>query len=146
VRSAPRDSSLARIEISRIASAYALLTPAGLPDSPGFHMRARIAGCSPGCGLMDCQNKRENGESSTHRLSENVQRPETSAGITRQIVERDEAGFDRPRPCCASHPAGAPEPRQQPGTRWNALIARPRRYAQCRAIGRRNGERQSQLR
>jgi hypothetical protein len=31
-----------------------------LPDWPGFHMRARIAGCSPGCGLMDCQNKREN--------------------------------------------------------------------------------------
>jgi hypothetical protein len=24
-----------------------------------------------------------------------MQRPETSAGITRQIVERDEAGFDR---------------------------------------------------
>src|SRR5712675_183488 len=60
VRSAPRDSSLDRIDISRIASAYALLTPAGLPDWPGFHMRARIAGCSPGCGLMDCQNKREN--------------------------------------------------------------------------------------
>src|SRR5260370_42065180 len=60
VRSAPRDSSLAGIHISRIASAYALLTPAGLPDWPGFHMRARIAGCSPGCGLMDCQNKREN--------------------------------------------------------------------------------------
>src|SRR5260370_22572979 len=60
VRSAPRDSSLDRIDISRIASAYALLTPAGLPDWPGFHMRARIAGCSPGCGLKDCQNKREN--------------------------------------------------------------------------------------
>src|SRR6266446_9861578 len=55
-----KDSSLARIDISRTASAYALLTPAGLPDSPGFHMRARIAGSSPGCGLMDCQNKREN--------------------------------------------------------------------------------------
>src|SRR6266404_8753431 len=60
VRSAPGDNSTGRIDISRIASAYALLTPAGLPDWPGFHMRARIAGCSPGCGLMDCQNKREN--------------------------------------------------------------------------------------
>src|ERR1700720_3951494 len=60
VRSAPRDSSLARIDISRIASAYALLTPAGLPDWPGFHMRARIAGRSPGWGVRDCQNKREN--------------------------------------------------------------------------------------
>ncbi len=73
-------------------------------------------------------------------------RPGNSAGIATQIVERDEAGFDRPRPCCASHPAGAPEPRQQPDTRWNALIARPRRFAQCRAIGRRNSGRQSQLR
>src|SRR5437899_3102681 len=44
VRSAPRDSSLARIDISRIASAYALLTPEGLPDWPGFHMRGLILG------------------------------------------------------------------------------------------------------
>src|ERR1700730_14862799 len=41
------------------------------------------------------------------RLSENVQRPETSARITRQIVERDEAGLDRPLQCCASHRPGA---------------------------------------
>jgi hypothetical protein len=40
------------------------------------------------------EQARERGESSTHRLSENVQRPETSAGITRQIVERDEAKLD----------------------------------------------------
>jgi hypothetical protein len=44
VRSAPRDSSLDRIDISCIASRYARLTPAGLPDWPGFHMRVRIAG------------------------------------------------------------------------------------------------------
>jgi hypothetical protein len=72
VRSAPRDSSLARIDISRIASAYALLTPEGLPDSPGFHMRARIAGCSPGCGLMDSQNMRENMENLLLIESENT--------------------------------------------------------------------------
>ena len=60
VRSAPRDSLLDRTDISRIASAYALLTPAGLPDWPGLHMPARIAGCSPGCNFTDRQNSREN--------------------------------------------------------------------------------------
>ena len=49
------------------------------------------------------EQARERGESSTHGLSKNVQRPESLAGIARQIVERDEAGLDRPRQCCASH-------------------------------------------
>jgi hypothetical protein len=79
VRSAPEDNSTGRIEISRIASAYALLTPAGLPDWPGFHMRARIAGCSPGCGLMDCQNMREN--SGNRLLMDTVRERARCAGM-----------------------------------------------------------------
>jgi len=72
-------------------------------------------------------------------------RPGTSAGITRQIVERDGAGLDRPLQCCASHRPARPSLDNSWAPR-NALIARRRRYAQCRAIGRRNGGRQSQLR
>jgi hypothetical protein len=53
----------------------------GLPDSPGFHMRARIAGCSPGCGLMDCQNKREN---SRNRLL--IGCPRTCSGKAEKMV------------------------------------------------------------
>jgi hypothetical protein len=38
-----------------------------------------------------------------------VQRPKTAAGIARQIVERDEAGLDRPFQCCPLH-----QPAHQP--------------------------------
>jgi hypothetical protein len=49
-------------DLSRIASAYALLTPDGLPDWPGFHMRSRIAECTCSRRFQrtDCQNRREN--------------------------------------------------------------------------------------
>src|SRR6266481_5869334 len=46
-------------------------------------------------------------------------------GITRQIVERDEAGLDRPLQCCASHRPALRSLDNSRAPRWNALNARP---------------------